>query len=202
MTRGNSGRSATRPAGVPRSTFIMRIKLSPPSERAICRLLLNDAVGKVHTDSRGTYGYRRVRTALRTPSRLIVNHKLVASVMQKLQPRGLPKRGTRRRNLIAVCTVSALVNRNFAVTGPNQLWVTDITEHPTKDGLRFCVPCSRCDATTRSSGITPNRLPKRISPTATTRSSRPPSRTSSTGRWLTRPPDSSPRTTPGRSARR
>ena len=27
-----------------------------------------------------------------------------------------------------------LVERNFARPGPNQLWVTDITEHPTKEG--------------------------------------------------------------------
>jgi transposase InsO family protein len=27
-----------------------------------------------------------------------------------------------------------LVDRNFARTEPNQLWVTDITEHPTREG--------------------------------------------------------------------
>ncbi len=132
MTRGHSGRSATRAAGVVRSSFIRRIKPSPHSDRAIRRLLLGDAVGKVHTDSRGTYGYRRVKAALPIESGLIVNHKLVASIMQELQLHGLPKRRTRRRNLIAVRTVSDLVNRNFTVTGPNQLWVTDITEHPSE----------------------------------------------------------------------
>ncbi len=103
-------------------------------------LLLSDAVGRVHTDSRGTYGYRRVKAALQIESGLIVNHKLVASIMQELQLHGLQKRRTRRRNLIAVRTVSDLVNRNFTVTGPNQLWVTDIAEHPTKEGRVFaCV---------------------------------------------------------------
>ena len=51
VTRGHSGRSATRAAGVVRSSFIRRIKPSPPTDRAIRRLLLTDAVGKIHVDS-------------------------------------------------------------------------------------------------------------------------------------------------------
>ena len=31
-----------------------------------------------------------------------------------------------------------LVERNFARSGPNQLWVTDITEHPTREGKVYC----------------------------------------------------------------
>jgi putative transposase len=31
-----------------------------------------------------------------------------------------------------------LVDRNFARGGPNQRWVTDITEHPTREGTRYC----------------------------------------------------------------
>ena len=31
-----------------------------------------------------------------------------------------------------------LVRRQFARTGPNQLWVTDITEHPTREGKLYC----------------------------------------------------------------
>src|ERR671931_2353416 len=31
-----------------------------------------------------------------------------------------------------------LVDRNFARTGPTQLWVTDITEHPTREGKVYC----------------------------------------------------------------
>jgi hypothetical protein len=31
-----------------------------------------------------------------------------------------------------------LVNRQFTVEGPNRLWVTDITEHPTMEGKVYC----------------------------------------------------------------
>ena len=31
-----------------------------------------------------------------------------------------------------------LVDRDFTRPGPNQLWVTDITEHPTREGKLYC----------------------------------------------------------------
>jgi putative transposase len=30
------------------------------------------------------------------------------------------------------------VNRRFARPAPDQLWVTDITEHPTREGKVYC----------------------------------------------------------------
>jgi len=114
---------------VNRSTFHQRIKPYAPTGQAIRRLLLTGAVGKIHGESRGTYGYRRVTVTLWIESGLIVNHKLPARVTQKLQLHGLPKRRTVRHNLIAVQTTSGLVKRDFSATVPNQLWVTDITEH-------------------------------------------------------------------------
>jgi len=101
-------------------------------------LLLTDAVGQIHGDSRGTYGYRRVAATLRIESGLIVNHTLVASIMQRGQLQGLPKRRTTGRNVIAVRTTSDLVNRDLTAKGPNQLWVNNITEHPTKETRVFC----------------------------------------------------------------
>ena len=123
------------------------MKPSPPTDRAIRRLLLTDAVGKIHVDSRGTHGYRRVGATLRIESGLIVNHKLVASIMQQLQLPGLPKRRTARQNLIAVRTTSDLVKRDFTAKDPNQLWVTYITVHPTKEARVFC--CVVLDAYSR-----------------------------------------------------
>jgi transposase InsO family protein len=31
-----------------------------------------------------------------------------------------------------------LVKRQFTADGPNRLWVTDITEHPTREGKVYC----------------------------------------------------------------
>ena len=33
---------------------------------------------------------------------------------------------------------SDLVERTFTRSGPDQLWVTDITEHPTREGKVYC----------------------------------------------------------------
>jgi len=35
-------------------------------------------------------------------------------------------------------TASDLVNRDFTRSSPNQLWVTDVTEHPTREGKVYC----------------------------------------------------------------
>ncbi|GMA42004.1 hypothetical protein GCM10025883_40490 [Mobilicoccus caccae] len=39
------------------------------------------------------------------------------------------------------------VNRSFASNGPNQLWVIDITEHPTREGKVYC--CAVLDTFSR-----------------------------------------------------
>jgi transposase InsO family protein len=39
------------------------------------------------------------------------------------------------------------VNRDFDRDGPNQLWMTDITEHPTREGKVYC--CVALDAWSR-----------------------------------------------------
>jgi len=90
----------------------------------------------VHAQSYGVYEYRRVQAALRIESDLVVNHKLVASIKPQLGIHGLP----RRRNLVSIATSSDLVNRDFTATAANQLWVTDITEHPTTEArVYICV---------------------------------------------------------------
>jgi len=43
--------------------------------------------------------------------------------------------------------VTDLVKRQFRRDGPNQLWVTDITEHPTREGKLYC--CVVLDAFSR-----------------------------------------------------
>ena len=46
-----------------------------------------------------------------------------------------------------VATSPDLVCRNFARDAPNQLWLTDITEHPTREGKVYC--CVVLDAHSR-----------------------------------------------------
>jgi transposase InsO family protein len=101
-------------------------------------LLLSDVIGEVHANSRGTYGRLRVKAALRMEHGLIVNQKLVARIMRDLDIHGLPRRKRVTHNLANVATHDDLVNRNFVADRPNALWLTDITEHPTREGTVYC----------------------------------------------------------------
>ena len=51
---------------------------------------------------------------------------------------GLPTRRKGRRNLVNVATSEELVNRNVGAPTPNALWLTDITEHKTRERTLYC----------------------------------------------------------------
>jgi putative transposase len=63
--------------------------------------------------------------------------RLVSVLMTKARIGGLPG-STRVKRLKGVPTAENLVNRQFPREGVNQLWLTDITEHPTREGKVFC----------------------------------------------------------------
>jgi transposase InsO family protein len=69
--------------------------------------------------------------------------------MRELGITGLPTRRAKygKANLINRETTVDLVNRDFERDGPNQLWMTDITEHPTREGKLYC--CVVLDAWSR-----------------------------------------------------
>jgi putative transposase len=71
---------------------------------------------------------------------LLVNLKRVARLMRQAGIQGLYRR---RRHGCTVRDPAAdpypdLVDRQFTVDGPDRLWVTDITEHPTGEGKLYC----------------------------------------------------------------
>ena len=103
-----------------------------------------DTITEIHQRSRGTYGRRRVRAALLADYEMNVNLKLVNSIMTESGLCGLPRPGRRIPNLIRVDTPADLVNRHFTATQPNELWCTDITEHPARDGKVYCCAILDC----------------------------------------------------------
>ena len=109
----------------------------PPSARSIRHALLTDAIRAVHTASNGIYGARRVHAELTLGRGLTVGHGAVELLMQRAGLRGVtgrPKWVRVKPDTIA----KDLVNRAFTRDGPDQLWVTDITEHPTREGKVYC----------------------------------------------------------------
>lgn len=73
------------------------------------------------------YGYRRVGAALRQEG-LVVNHKKIRRLMREhdLQPRR-PKRFVATTNSNHDGPIFPNLARDIVATGPNQLWVADIT---------------------------------------------------------------------------
>ena len=97
----------------------------------------SDRIAVIHEASHGTYGSRRVQAELVHAQGVTIGHNTVALLMRRAGLSGLPLR-RRAKTVPASVTITDLVRREFARTGPNQLWVTDITEHPTREGKLYC----------------------------------------------------------------
>jgi putative transposase len=116
------------------------------SERAIRHAWLTELCQQVHTDSRGTYGARRVHAELTLGRGLTVGHNQVELVMRRAGIQGLTGRpGWKRVKNLA--TAADLVNRDFGREDRDRLWVTDITEHRTREGKLYC--CAVLDTYSR-----------------------------------------------------
>jgi putative transposase len=108
-----------------------------PSQRTIRHAWLTDLIVKVHQDSRGTYGALRVHAELRLGHGIVVGHNAIALLMRHAGLAGVtgrPKWRHAKPDQIA----ADLVDRQFTRSGPNKLWVTGITEHPTREGKVDC----------------------------------------------------------------
>lgn len=108
-----------------------------PSERAVRHAMLTDLITQIHSESYGTYGTRRVYAELTLGRSVVVGHNQVELVMRRAGLRGVS--GRRKWKRIRPDNIATdLVERYFNRDGPNQLWVTDITEHPTREGKVYC----------------------------------------------------------------
>ena len=138
-------RRACHALGVSRSGFYAWAARAP-SPRAIRQAWLTDLIGRIHQASRGTYGAPRVHAELVYGHGITIGHNTVSLLMRRAGLAGLPARSRGKRTK-KLATVTDLVRRDFRRTGPNQLWVTDITEHPTREGKVYC--CVVIDAWSR-----------------------------------------------------
>jgi putative transposase len=133
---GHAVQVACRAAGVSESGFYAW-RFRAPSARAIRHAWLTDVITQTHLESRGTYGAPRVHAELTIGRGIVVGHNAVAMLMARAGLKGLP--GDRRpRRVHDIPTAGDLVDRHFVRHEPNQLWVTDITEHRTREGKVYC----------------------------------------------------------------
>ena len=113
-------------------------------DRAPCRRALDDAVmieriRAIYDESDATYGMPRVRAEL-IDQGVRISRKHVARLMRHAGLRGV----SRRRGFVVTThrdesqrAAPDLVKREFVASGPNQLWVADMTYVPTWAGFIF-----------------------------------------------------------------
>ena len=123
-----------------------RYKHRPIAPRTMRREWLTGLIREVHTASRQTYGSRRVHAELTQAMGVQVSERLVAVLMSLAGIAGLPGPAKVKR-LSGVATADDLVHRKFHRLSPNELWVTDVTEHPTREGKVYC--CAVMDTFSR-----------------------------------------------------
>jgi putative transposase len=122
---------------VSRSGFYAWLKRGP-SARSKANVALLETIEEIHEESDGTYGAPRVHAELedRGPQASL---NRVARVMREAEIQGVSPRKWRCTTLRAkgARPVPDLVDRDFTATGPDQLWVADITYVPTWAGFLF-----------------------------------------------------------------
>jgi putative transposase len=112
-------------ASLARSTFYYQLRVLDTDDRHA------DLKAKIRAEferHKGRYGYRRVTAAIRQAGHL-VNHKAVQRLMQQLQLKSWvrPKKYRSWRGEVGEAAPN-LLQRQFEAAGPNQKWVTDVTE--------------------------------------------------------------------------
>ena len=110
----------------------------PPSAREQADRALRDRIVDIHSRSRSTYGAPRVHAELSFEG-VCVGRKRVARLMRQAGIQGVHRRRkvvTTRQNPERVAAPD-LVRREFTATGPNQIWVADITYIPTGAGFLY-----------------------------------------------------------------
>ncbi len=135
--QGINVRHACAVLGVSESGFYAW-KDRPTSPRALRRIWLAGEIVTVHKASGGTYGAHRVTAELKHGRGIRVGHNAVELIMRELGIKGLPTRRLPKGAKVGKVTSLDLVRREFRRDGPNRLWMTDITEHPTREGKIYC----------------------------------------------------------------
>ena len=109
-----------------------------PSKQSKSNAALLGTIKEIHKESDGTYGAPRVHADL-PEKKASASLNRVARVMRGAEIQGVSRRKGMRTTWRGKDTQPAgdLVNRNFTATGPDQLWVADITYIPTWAGFLF-----------------------------------------------------------------
>ena len=128
----------SRVLGVSKAGYYAWLK-RPPSAHAEADTALLQQIRTVHVTSRATYGVPRVYAELRAQGKQHARKRIARLMWQA----GLVGASRRRASTITIRRdrnarpAPDLVDRNFSASGPNRLWVADITFVPTAAGFLY-----------------------------------------------------------------
>jgi len=108
----------------------------PVRQKDLDDAYLTDTIIDIWRMSRGSYGSPRVHAELRLGEGIRCSKKRVERLMTQAKVSGIHRRrrrGCTRRDPAAE-PADDLVNRQFDPAAPDELWVMDVTEHPTPEG--------------------------------------------------------------------
>jgi putative transposase len=110
-----------------------------PSNRSLSDAWLTEKIKQIHDASRGVYGVPRIHAELRLEHNIRVGRKRVARLMKAAGISGVRprKRWKTTIRIPGVTPATDLVNRDFKASGPNVLWVADITYLRTGEGWLY-----------------------------------------------------------------
>jgi transposase InsO family protein len=110
----------------------------PDSAREVANRGLADEIRRIHADNRAVYGSPRVHAALRAEGRRVGINR-VARLMRRHGIQGRRKRRAPRTtdSKHALPVAPNLLDRQFAATTPNKVWLADITYIPTGEGWLY-----------------------------------------------------------------
>jgi putative transposase len=110
----------------------------PPSTRQIRDEELKVEIARVHAANFGVYGARKVWRQLQREG-IAVARCTVERLMRELGLEGVRRGRTRRTTLpdTAAPRPADLVDRDFSASGPNELWVADLTYVATWSGFVY-----------------------------------------------------------------
>ena len=110
-----------------------------PSDRALGDAWLTEKIKRIHETSRGVYGSPRIHAELRLEHDIRVGEKRVARLMKAAGVAGVRprKRWKTTIRIPGITPATDLVERDFNPSGPNVLWVADITYLRTGEGWLY-----------------------------------------------------------------
>lgn len=114
-------------------------KTRPPSARAIRDAELVEDIKVAHKANLGVYGARKIHAELNREG-IRVARCTVERLMRAEGLRGIPREKSRKTTIVDGAETERpedLVNRKFVATGPNQLWVADLTYVRTHAGWTY-----------------------------------------------------------------